>query len=61
MDPSRSHRLYVINKSEGPGQYNTNSNICILCFYLLFIKFLINTIDKQELPGVEIGSSRLIS
>ena len=57
MDPSRSHRLmHVINNCEGPltGQYNANSNILLLCFNLSFIKFMINTREKQELPGVEV-------
>ena len=41
--PSRSHRLiHVIHNCEGPRtmfgeQYNTNSNIFVLCFDLLFI------------------------
>ena len=33
MDPSRSRRLiHVINNCEGPGQYNTNSEICCVVF-----------------------------
>ena len=43
----------------GPGQYNTNSNILFLCMYSMFVKFLINTREKQELPGVEPGTSDL--
>ena len=59
MEPSRSHIIvHVINNCEGPGQYNTNSNIILLD--LSFIKFLINTREKQELPGVELGTSGLI-
>ena len=62
MDPSRSHRLvHVINNCEGPGQYNTNSNTFFLCFDLSFIKFLINTREKQELSGVEPGTSGLLA
>ena len=60
MDPSRSHRLiHDINNCEG--QYNTNSNNFFLCFDLLFIKFLINKREKQELPGVEPGTSGLLA
>ena len=33
MDPSISHRLvHVINNCEGPGQYETNSNIYVIVF-----------------------------
>ena len=61
MEPSRSPRLiHIINNCEGLGQYNTNSNIFILCFDFDFIKFLINTREKQELPGVELGTSGLL-
>ena len=57
MDPSRSHRLvHVINNC-----YKTNSNIIFLCFDLSFIKFLINTREKQELSGVEPGTSGLLA
>ena len=42
------------------GQYNTNSNIFFLCFDLYFIIFLINTREKQELSGVETGTSGLL-
>ena len=61
MDPSRRLRLvHVINNCEGPRTIQTNSNI-FLCFDLLFIKFLINTRDKQYLPGVEPGTSDLLA
>ena len=61
MDPSRSHRLInVINNCEEPGQYKTKSTIVVLCFDSLFIKFLINPREKQELPGVEPGIFRLV-
>ena len=56
MDSSRNH----INKYEGPGQYNTNINILLLCFNLLFSNLLINTREKQELPGVEPVNSGLL-
>ena len=38
-----------------------NNNIIFLCFALLFIKFLINTRAKQELLGVEPGTSDLLA
>ena len=57
MYPSISH-IHVINNCEG--QYNTNSNFFFLCFDLSFIKFLINTREKQELPGVELVTSGLL-
>ena len=47
MDPSRSH-IHVINNCEGPGQYNTIETFVFLCFYLSYIKFLINTREKQN-------------
>ena len=63
MNPSRSHRLiHVINNAvRGPVQYNTRSNLLFLCFDLSFIKFLINTREKQELPGVEPGTYFLLA
>ena len=61
MDPSRSHRpIRVTNNWEWPGQYNTNSNIVFFSFDLSLNKFLINTREKQELPGVEPGTSGLL-
>ena len=45
MYPLTSHRL--IHNYEGEGQYNTNRNICFLCFDLLFIKLLINPREKK--------------
>ena len=49
MEPSRSRILvHVINNCEGPRQYNTNSNICFLCFDLMFIKFLTNTRENKN-------------
>ena len=57
MDPSRSHRLiHVINNCERPPD-NTIQIVTfvLLCFHLSFIKFLINTREKQELPGVKPG------
>ena len=53
------YMLYITVR--GPGQYNTNSNIFFVCFDLSFIKFLINTREKQELPGVEPGTSGLLA
>ena len=44
----------------GPGHYNTNSNIFFFGFDLLFIKFLINTREKQELPEVVPKTSGLL-
>ena len=56
MDPSRSHRLiHVINNCF---LYVT---FVVLCFDLSFIKFLINTREKQELSGVELGTSDLLA
>ena len=52
--------LYMLNITvRSPGQYivfvyKTNSNIFFLVFYFSFIKFLINTREKQELSGVEL-------
>ena len=60
MDPSRSHRLvHVINNCED----NTKQIVTFffLCFDLSFIKFLINTREKQELSGVEPGTSGLLA
>ena len=45
MYPSRSHRLEV-------------KNIFFLCFDLSFIKFLVNTREKQELPGDDLWLTR---
>ena len=60
MDPSRSHRLvHVINNCEGP-QTIQIVTFFFLCFDLSFIKFVINTREKRELPGVEPGTSDLL-
>ena len=64
MDPSRSHRLvHVINNCEEPYKDNTKQIVTFffLCFDLSFIKFLINTREKQELSGVESGTSELLA
>ena len=48
MNPSRSHRLvHVINNCEGP---HTKQIVTffVLCFDLSFIKFLINTREKEN-------------
>ena len=53
MDPSRSPRVvHFINNCED----NTKQIVTFffLCFDLSFIKFLINTREKQELSGVEL-------
>ena len=63
MDPSLIRR-HVINNCEGPRtiQYKyTIVTFIFLYFDLLFIKFLINTREKQELPVVEPGTSRLLA
>ena len=44
MDPSRSHRL-------APDNTIQIVTFFFLCFELSFIKLLINTREKQELPG----------
>ena len=50
MDPSRSHRLvHVINNCGAPDNTKQIVTFFFLCFDLLFIKFLINTREKQEL------------
>ena len=41
------YTYYKINV-RGPLQYKTKSNIFVLCFDLLFIKFLINTREKTR-------------
>ena len=57
MDPSRSHRLvHVINNCEdifAPDNTKQIVTFFFLCFDLSYIKFLINSREKQELPGVE--------
>ena len=46
MDPSISRRLiHVINNFEGPR--TIQSKMCILCYDLSCIKFLINTREKM--------------
>ena len=60
MNPSRSHRfIRVINNCED----NTKQIVTFifLCFDLSCIKFLINTREKQELPGVEPGTYGLLA
>ena len=62
IDTSRSHRpVHVINNCEGPGQYNTNSKKNFSCVLIYRIKFLINTREKQELSGVELGTYCLLA
>ena len=54
MDLLRSHRLiHVINNCEGPRTIQILT-FCFSCFDLSFIKFLINTREKKEVPGVEL-------
>ena len=60
MDPSRSHRIIrVINNCEGPRLIQKKIETFLSCYYLSFIKFLINIREIQELPGVEHGTSGL--
>ena len=62
MDPQEVIDVYMLSIIvRFPGQYNTKSNILLLCFDLSFIKFFINTREKQELPGVGPGTSGLLS
>ena len=51
----------LLTSARVPGQYKINSNSLFLCFDLSCIKFLINTREKQELPGIEYGTSVLLA
>ena len=55
-------KLYTcqINKCEGTRKIKLVKNI-LFYFDISFIKFLINTREKQELPGVEYGTSCLLA
>ena len=43
------------------GPDNTNSKQMVLCFDLFCIKFLITTIEQQQLSGVVPGTSGLVA
>ena len=54
--------VHVINNCEGPRTIQKQIvTFFFLCFDISFIKFLINTREKQELPGVELLHTSLSS
>ena len=63
MESSRIHRFVHVNNIHncaGPDNTIQIVNNIVLSFDLSFIKFLINTREKQEMPGVKPGTSGLL-